>query len=313
MRYVPLVILSALVIAASCHNPTATGVSVDSALRPLIPPDTTALAAVDLDKLKDSAFYQRHQRELNATFLDAISERVGLDPRRDLADILIAWNGKQPVVVARGRFSTDTLEPRLASLGMRRTRYKSYTLFGDDRGAIAFVMRGIAVAGPLDAVRGELNLASHGRSGVPEDFRTLLAAVPKGDQFWAVSSGEMAITQMPMASDVESALSNIAGYISSASMGIGFDSGTHLAAQFNCISGQGAQRVRDALRGGIGLARLTTQDNAWDLLKLYDSIQVSQDQQTIRVNADLSADLTDKLLAHLPQLRNRAGEMLRDR
>ncbi|MBV9405815.1 MAG: hypothetical protein JO211_10755, partial [Acidobacteriaceae bacterium] len=60
---------------------------------------------------------------------------------------------------------------------------------------------------------------------------------------------------------------------------------------------------------GIGLARLTTKDNEQNLLKLYDSIDVTQDQQTVHVRADLSSDLTDELLEKVAQLRMRAGEV----
>jgi hypothetical protein len=313
MRHFLLVILAILALTAGCRNPAATGVSVNPAFRSLIAPDTKALASVNLDKLKASLFYKRHQSELDFPFLDAMSERIGLDPRRDLSDILIAWNGKEPAVMARGSFDKDTLSPKLVSLGMRRTKYKSYTLFGDERGALAFAKHGVAVGGPAETVRTELDLASNGNGGVPGELQPRLASVPRGDQIWAVSRGGLAFAETPMRSDIESALSNIVGYINATSFGIGFDSGTHVAAEIICVSDQGAQRVRDALRGSIGLARLATGDNEWDMLKLYDSIQVSQDQQTVRIRADLSAELTDKVLTRLPQIRNRAGELLRER
>ncbi len=116
-----------------------------------------------------------------------------------------------------------------------------------------------------------------------------------------------------MRSDIASALSNITGFISATSFGLGFDTGAHMQAEIVCISEQGAERVRDALRGGIGLARLATKDNESDLLQAYDAIQVSQDGETVRVRADLAANLTDKLLTYLPSLRNRAGQMLQQR
>jgi hypothetical protein len=196
---------------------------------------------------------------------------------------------------------------------MRRIRYKSYTLFGDDRNALAFGKHDVAIAGPTAAVRTELDLAANHDSGVPDELRPLLAAIPKSDQFWAVSRGQLPTAEMRLPSDVDSALSNVIGYIGAATIGVGFDSGTHVNAQFICVSEEGAKRVRDALRGGIGLARLTTRDNELDMLRLWDSIQVTQDQQTIRVNADLSASLSDKLLANLQELRGRAGDALRAR
>jgi hypothetical protein len=313
VRYFLPAIVAVLATSAACTRPGATGVSVNSAFRSLIPPDTKVLASADLDKFKSSPFYERHQGELNIPLLDAMSERVGLDPRRDVADVLIAWNGKEPVVLARGRFNAEKLEPKFDSLGMRRTRYQSYTLFGDKENALAFGKHDVAIAGPTAAVRAELDVAASHRGEVPDDLRSLLGSIPKNDQFWAVSRGQLPTADMRLPSDIDSALSNIIGYIGAATVGVGFDSGTHVAAQFICVSDEGAKRVRDALRGSIGLARLTTRDNELDMLRLWDSIQVSQDQQTIRVNADLSASLSDKLLGNLRELRGRAGDYLRER
>lgn len=304
------VVLAGLLISAACSKHITSGVSVPSAFRPLIPPGTKALAAADLDKLKASAFYQRHQNELNFPLLNAMSERVGLDPRRDLSYVLVAWNGTEPIALARGDFKPRQLEPKLASLGLRRTEYKNHVLFGDNRDALTFEKHDIAIAGPGPMVRAEIDLEN---GGVPDEFEQRLAFIPRADQIWAVSRGGLAFAEAPMRSDIRSALSNITGFISATSFGLGFDMGTHLDAEIVCISEQGAQRVRDALRGGIGLARLTTRDNESELLQAYDAIQVSQNGETVRVKADLSADLTDKLLAYLPALRGRAGQMLQQR
>jgi len=310
VRYFLAVLLITAALLASCTNPGATGISVNSAFRRLVPPDTKALAAVDVDKLKASPFYQRHQKELNLPMLDAMSERVGFDPRRDLSDLLVAWNGSRAVVLARGQLNRETLESKLRSLGTRPTRYKNYSLFGEDRETLTFSKHGVAIAGPTGAVRSEIDLESSGGGGVPDELQARLAAIPKGDQMWAASRGGLAFTEIPMRSDIDSALSNIIGYVNATSLGIGFDTGTHLQAEIVCVSNEGAQRVRDALRGGIGLARLTTRDDESGLLGLYDAIQVTQDQQTIDVKADLSGELTDKLLAYLPQIRNRADQLL---
>lgn len=305
MRYLLTVLLIAAL--AACSRPGATGVSVPSAFRPLIPPDTKALAGVDLDKLKASAFYQRHQSQLNFPMLDAMSERVGLDPRRDISDLLIVWNGKDVLALARGGFNVSTIEAKLPSIGARPTSYKGFTLFEEDRDVLAFLKHGVAVAGRPQLVKSEIDLAN---GGVPDELQTRLATIPKTDQIWLASRGGLAIDELSLRSDYESLLSNIAGYINATSLGLGFDTGTHLQAEIVCVSKEGAQRVHDALRGGIGLARLTTRDGQSDLLKLYDAVQVSQDQQTVHIKADVSAELTDKLLDYLPSIRNRADQVL---
>jgi hypothetical protein len=313
VRYFLPVLVAGFFALGACGKRTSTGVSVSSVFRPLIPPDTEALAAFDVDEFKNSDFYKRHQSELNFPLLDAMSERIGLDPRRDISYLLLAWNGKQPIAMARGQFKLQTLGPKLVSAGMRRDQYKGVTFFGDARGAVAFEKQNVAIGGTLGVVRAEIDLVNGAGGSVPKELQPRLAAIPAGDQMWAVSRDGLAFAEAPTRSDINSALSNIAAYVSGASLGIAFDAGTHVSADIVCVSDQGAQRVRDALRGGIGLARLTTKDNESDLLRAYDAIQVSQDQQTIRVRADFSAELTDKLLAYLPALRSRAGQALRER
>jgi hypothetical protein len=313
VRYLAVVTLIAVALLGGCARPGATGVSVDSAFRRLIPPDTKALAAVNLDGLKTSPFYERHRSELNFPLLDGMSERVGLDPRRDISSLLIAWNGKDAIAMARGGFNLGALQSKLPALGARPMRYKSYRLFGEGHDALTFLKHGVALGGPVEALRSEIDLESNGGGAVPAEFEARLAAIPKADQIWAASRGGLAFAEAPMRSDIESALSNIVGYIDSTTLGLGFDTGMHLTGEIICVSNEGAQRVHDALRGGIGLARLATRDNESDLLKVYDAIQVTQDQHTVRVKADLSADLTDKLIAHLPSIQNRADQVLRER
>lgn len=313
MRTLTTGLLVAASFLGSCMKPGASGVSVDSAFRPLVPKDARALASIDVESLKASGVYKRHQDLLNLPLLDGMSERIGVDPRRDISNLLIAWNGKDAAAFARGGFDVSVLEAKLISLGARPVRYRSYTLFGEDRESIAFLKRHMAVAGPARLVRSEIDLEKNGGGGVPDELQSRLSVVPRGDQIWAVSRGGVPLADVPMRSDIESALSNIAGYVDATSLGIGLDAGTHLSAEIVCVSNEGAQRVHDALRGGIGLARLTTRDDELELLRLYDAIQVSRDQHTVRLKADLSAELTDKLLAHLPQIANRAGQTLRER
>lgn len=114
----------------------------------------------------------------------------------------------------------------------------------------------------------------------------------------------------PLRSDLESALSNFASFVTGTSFGLRFDAGSHLLARVICKSPEGAQRVNDAMRGLIGLARLSTKDNELDLLRLWDSVTITKDQQFVKVQADLPADLSDKLIDKLAAVRGHAGAVL---
>lgn len=310
MRYLSaLSLLAGLAVAIGCSRLATKGVVVDSSLEPFIPADTKVLAGVQVAKLEAAPLYNSHKEQLNLAQLQVFSDRTGLDPTRDLSEILIAWDGKQSLLMARGHFSQSTVGPKLESLGARRTSYKNYTLFGDDRNSLVFLHEGLVIAGPSGSLREVIDGRDEGHSRIPAELQQQLETIPKADQIWAVSRGGLPVTGIPMRSDIDSALSNIVGYVSGTAVGIAIDTGIHLQADLTCISDQGAQRVRDALRGGIGLARLTTKDNQLYLLRLYDSVHVDQENSMIHVRADLAPDLANKLFSYIPQIRNGAGRM----
>ena len=64
----------------------------------------------------------------------------------------------------------------------------------------------------------------------------------------------------------------------------------------NCKTERDAKFVHDLVRGLVGFGRLNTPDNQPDLLKLYDAIQVTQQQAQTKVTADVPQELADKFL-----------------
>jgi hypothetical protein len=295
---------------AGCGHEAAGGVSVDKEFRSSIPPDTQAMIFIQLDKLKSTELYRRHQQEFDLPQMNALSERVGMDPRRDLSKMLVVWNGKQPLILAEGKFSTEQVKQKLTAEGATRTSYKEYTLFGGPNDSVAFVDKQLAFAGPADFLHKVLDLHAGDDGTVPDELAKRMETVPKDSQIWEVSTGGIPFANLILRSDLQSAMANIAGYVSATSLGVNLDSGARVRADIFCISSEGSQRVHDALRGMIGLARLSTNDNEIDLLRLWDAVSISQDEKAVHIKADLPADLTEKLLTHLPSLRGKAGAIL---
>jgi hypothetical protein len=305
--------LAALLIAAACRKTQSGGASVDGALGSAISPDAQTLFSVKLDKLKSSELYRRHQQQLDVPQLNALAERVGLDPRRDLSNMLLVWDGKHLLLLAQGSLSRANLEEKLTSGGAQRTAYKNFTLFTRGADAVVFPERGLAIAGSTPAVEQALEWRSSGSGAVPAELRDRMADIPSNAQVWVASRGGLPAANFPLRSDFESALSNISAFVNGTALGVRFDSGSHIQARIVCQSPEGAQRVHDALRGLIGLARLSTNDNELDLLRMWDAVSISKDQKAVRVEADLPADLSDKLIAQLGTLRGRAGAALNPR
>jgi hypothetical protein len=64
----------------------------------------------------------------------------------------------------------------------------------------------------------------------------------------------------------------------------------------NCTTERDARFIHDLLRGLIGFGRLNTRDDQPEMLKLYDAIQVTQQQQQAKVTAVVPQELADRFL-----------------
>jgi hypothetical protein len=72
--------------------------------------------------------------------------------------------------------------------------------------------------------------------------------------------------------------------------------GLNASAEVNCKTERDAKFVHDMLRGIIGFGRLNTPDKQPEMLKLYDAIEVTQQQTRAQVKADIPQELADKFL-----------------
>lgn len=310
LRIFAFIAVTGVLLLDACGSHQGAGVSLDRPIRRMISPDTKALGAIDLAALKETAFYKRESTRLDG-LMNAAPERIGLDPRRDLSQLVAAWDGKKVLIIAKGRFSPNELERKLAAAGAHETPYRKYKLLGDVNNSVVFLNSDLALAGALEVVEPAIDAYEDGRGEIPQTLEDRMDKVPKGDQLWLVSAGGLPFVEMRMRSDLESALSNIVDYVNGSLAGVRVDSGLHLQAEISCVSDEGAKRVHDALRGLIGFGRLSTKDDEQDLLRAYDGIHVDQNHSVVDIKADLSGDLADALLNRLSGAAPRRAAMLR--
>jgi hypothetical protein len=79
-------------------------------------------------------------------------------------------------------------------------------------------------------------------------------------------------------------------------IGMDLSKGLDAVAIVNCNTERDAKFVHDLVRGLVGFGRLNTRDDQPDMLKLYDAIQVTQQQAQTKVTANVPQDLADKFL-----------------
>ncbi len=293
MRY--LLTVALCLALAGCQSKKPGLLHIDPALEALLPQDTIFVVGANLDAIRNTTVYQKLLSRAPLPQLDDFARQTGLDPRKDLSQILSCSNGKHGLLMARGKFNRADLEARLERQGAKPISYKNHRLFGNENQAITFLNDSTAVAGPASELRTILD--GHTTAGLPPALRDLLRTLPQSDQIYAALNGSLA--GLNLAAPENSNLANIMQALRSvnnATLGMDLSSGLQLVAAVNCNTERDAKFVHDMLKGVIGLGRLNTPDNQPEMLKLYDAIQVTQQQTHAEVQANISQAQADKFL-----------------
>jgi len=290
------VALACLALPA-CQPKKQESLRIDPSLEAMIPAGTVFIAGADIDAIRDTPVYQKLLGRMPLPQLDEFTRQTGLDPRRDLSRVISCTNGKQSLLMARGKFNVSELEKRLETRGAKRFNYKNRTLFGDERMAIFFMNATTAIAGPESDLRSLIDRGSGGGRGLPPALRDLIRTIPANNQIWAALTGGLQGLNIgiPPNSNLENIV-NALQSIDTATVGMDLSKGFDLTAAVTCKTERDAKFVHDMVRGMVGLGRLNTPDNHPEFLKLYDSIKVTYQQTHAQVTAEIPADLADRFM-----------------
>src|ERR1700691_4980093 len=249
-------LLCAAIILAGCARKSAIGPKIDPALATLIPDDTTLLVGTRLEALERTPVYQKYLADRNFSQVEESAKQTALDPKKDLWELLFVTNGKNNVLLGRGKFANE-MEPRLEKGGAKRFGYKGYNLIGDDKAAVVFISSTTAAMGATDSLRFLLDQRGASK-GPPAALEALMKDIPADAQFWAAYAGG------PVDLGFTGNMANISKLISSIQTGsLYFDLRTGLSgvAAGECSTDASAEEVQGALKAFIGLGRLNTPTN----------------------------------------------------
>jgi hypothetical protein len=284
----PLLVIPVAILGCSCAQPG--GGRIDAALAALVPADTILLSGIRMNELRATPLYTKMLSQQRLSELDDFAKQTNFDPRKDVNEMLLASNGVESVLLARGNFKIQ------APAGMKKSTYKGATLYGKTGGAYAILDATTAVAGVESAVRRAIDQKQSGRPG-PAPLLDRARALPGSGQLWFVSSGWGTLPER-LGADAGN-LSNMGRLlrtIENASGTADLRSGITATVIGQCRTDPDAKNVGDAARGMVGLGRLSVPENQPEMLRVFDGIKVEQKQRTVQVNVNISNDLIDKML-----------------
>src|SRR5579862_9092248 len=210
-----LTMVLAITGLTSCVS-TPPGPHIDPALASLIPPDTILLAGARLDKLQETPIYKQHLANRTVPLIDDFPKQIGLNVRRqDLWELLLISDGKQSIVLGRGKFA-DEAEPRIERPGATRFAYKGFNLVGDEREAVLLLSPSVIGLGPTSALRSLID--NKGKSnGPPAALADRLKDMSHDAIFWAAYGGGIRTLPFKLPGDMAN-VNKIVSSIQSGSM-----------------------------------------------------------------------------------------------
>jgi hypothetical protein len=284
-------IAGAVVLSGCAGTQPAAGAKVDPALLTLVPADTSLMAGLRAEALEKTPVYQQVLSNLRLAQIDDFMNATGLKARKDLWELLFVSNGRQSVVIGRGKFA-DEAEPELRRKGAERFGYKGFNLVGDERSAVALISPSTAAMGETVALKWLLD--QHEKSNGPSSaMMALLKDISPDAQIWAAYGGGGLV--LPLEGNLANA-NRVLGSLNSGTAYFDFRNGLNGLASGLCSNDQTAQDVQGALQALLSLGRLSAPANQPDIGKLFDNIRVTRDSRVVKVSVEEPQELVQQFL-----------------
>jgi hypothetical protein len=298
----------ALALGALVLDPARAYVGPMPAEGLVLPADAKFVMGLDVKRFVQSPFYERYARQGGkpASFAD-LEEKTGLDPARDVDQVIIAGRPDQgdqgAVVLVRGRFDryklSRAIETREKGVTSKKHEGNTLYLFNEGRkgaGALAFLGNDddLIVMGSQAAV--EAAVTSHFQGQTPLKQNTALLAllerVKPGSTFWVVGDQSL-LAQMPNAKGGPTAgmqIPQLKGLLVTGEL----DPVVTLDVIGDAVDAKGATQLAQMVQGLIAFGTMQAAQKP-ELKDLSNAFSVTTEGASVRVSARLPYELMDAL------------------
>jgi hypothetical protein len=268
---------------------------IDAAIAPLIPGDSVALAGLRLDRLQDTPFFRAYVQGKKIQVLEQFQALTGLDPTKDIWEVVWAVSPNRMLVFVRGKFGGQFgLEPKFDVPDLKRANHKGYYILYKGEQGVLFMNSGVAVAGRVEELKSVVDGRDKAGAGPPQALVEMVKTLP-ADHLWLVS--QKAGSLVPK-TPVDGNFANAARMLSSLgvlTMHADLSKGVNLEVQGEYPDAVLAKQVQDTVRGLVGMLRLQTKDDQADLLKALDAVQIQARERQVTITVMAPFELIEQV------------------
>jgi len=274
----------------------------------VLPADSRFVIGFDVKRFVASPFYKRLTPEMRPDALREIEEKTGLNPERDLEQVVIAGRGGAnagvPLAVVLGRFDRAKLGRSIETERKGRVSWKDvdgttvYLFKEGEKGstALAFLDDRALLVGSAEGIETAIANRARGASGLRSNaaLTALLEKLKPGAAFWMVGDQSL-LANLPrtMASpggDTQVSLPALRSLTVTGEL----DPLLAVSVTGEAPDAAGASNLADIVRGFVALAALQAGQKP-ELKDLASAISVATEENRVLVNARISYETLDAL------------------
>jgi hypothetical protein len=275
----------------------------------VLPADTQFVMGVDVQRLTSSPMWEKWStnKAMRPEAMDRLERWTGLDPARDIDQIVIAGRGAagtekpMPLVMAMGRFNLETLGGSIEGAGAgAKSQLEGATLFTMEQkgvsSSLAVLDTRTLVFGPTAQVQELVRSRARGETPLRQNagLLALVEAVKPGSTFWMVGDKTI-LANMPkgIPAGGGGATMNLPPLQSLTVTG-DLDPQLSLALTGVAVDEAAATKLADVMRGLIALVSLQAQQKP-ELAELASAFSVSTEATKVLVNARIPYEVLEAL------------------
>lgn len=276
-------------------------VKVDPALAVLVPPDVQMLVGIRAKEITGTPAYRLLREKKLLQPLEEFIERTGITPEKQLYEILVSFDGRESLVMARAKFHEESaLEPDIKGPGLERFDHGGRMFIGNPQYAIAFVNATTAMMGNTPYLKQMVERLNAGELGMPQDFMEEQKKIPRTNYVWMLTRNitpQMAEYMPAPGSGNAGNVGRLLHGLRSSRVMVDLRKDIRIDARAEMSSEADAAQVVSALKGLAGLARLATPQDQLDLLPVYDSLQANNQGAQVEARLQATVDQFGRVLA----------------
>jgi len=287
---------TALGWVATTTIPAAT-ITPDEATLKYFPPETEAVAFIDVASLRDvplvhDFMYQGSMTSVSPE-IGGFMDSTGFDVRRDLDNVMVGRSGRDHLVVANARYDKFKTEQFLKDKGKDPETYLGRSIYHDNNSAIA-CLDGVILLGTDTMVKKAIDQITYpGALQLRTDLLDSIRTIEAGNQVWA--AGNFSMQDLPAGAVRETPVTQILKTLRHGTYQMRIDKDVHARATGDFADAESARNLSDMARGFIAVAKLQVAKQQPDFLQILDGVQVSSSGASVTVRIEESGDLLMKL------------------